>query len=83
MGRTGDDRDGPGPRATAETGDDEQHVCVTDRVHYLVDRLLRSLPADGGIGTGAEALRTVETKPDPGWAGGTSERLEVGVAGHK
>jgi hypothetical protein len=65
--------------AAAHAGGDEQHVATLDQLDDAVAVLHRRLPADLGIGAGAEALGDVAADLQRGLHLRVLERLRVGV----
>ena len=81
LGDLRDDRGGAGAGAAAETGGDEHHVRVRERVRDLVAVLLGRAGADGGVAAGAEAAGDLVADADLVGRIRLQERLGVRVAG--
>ncbi len=78
-GQAGDHRRRAGAGAAAEAGGDEDHVGARQRLDDRVGVLERGLPADVGIGAGAEPLRQLLADLDLDGGLVVLERLDVGV----
>ena len=78
-GQAGDHRRRAGAGAAAEPGGDKHHVGAAQRRNQCVGVLERGLPADVGIGAGAEALGQLAADLDLDRRRARLERLGVGV----
>ena len=75
----GNDRRGAGPRATALTGGDEDHVGALERLLQLVAALLRGGEAHLGVRAGAEPARRLGADVDLHVGVRVEQRLRVRV----
>ena len=80
-GERGDDRRGAGAGAAAQAGGQEDHVGAVEHLEDLLGVLERRLPADLGIGAGAEPLGELAADLQLDRRPALAQRLQVGVGG--
>jgi hypothetical protein len=81
LGELGDDRRGAGAGSATETGRDEHHVRIFERLGDLLGILLGRPSADGAVAAGSEAPGDLVADPDLVRRVRLEEGLRVRVAG--